>query len=155
MDLAAENVPRNRAADQDHVVSAGQSATEPTLARRALRLALATSVFVAAVLVLGQFYPWYNAYTKFGLNPDGSTWSVEGPPVPLPLPGIIKPLVAALTAQVERHTFASGADFINTVGAAAQSSRKTTGVPASVTGLGYLISGKNELIFRGQFTLSL
>jgi flagellum-specific peptidoglycan hydrolase FlgJ len=55
------------------------------------------------------------------------------PPVPLPLPAIIKPLVSANTAQIERHTFASGAEFINTVGAAAQSSRKSTGVPASVT----------------------
>jgi hypothetical protein len=55
------------------------------------------------------------------------------PPVPLPLPAIIKPLVSATTAQIERHTFASGAEFINTVGAAAQSSRKSTGVPASVT----------------------
>src|SRR5207302_9249548 len=52
------------------------------------------------------------------------------PPVPLPA---LKPLVAATTPQVERHTFASGTDFINTVGAAAAASRKITGVPASVT----------------------
>ena len=55
------------------------------------------------------------------------------PPVPLPLPAVVKPLISALARQMERHTFASGTDFINTVGAAAQSSRKTTGVPASVT----------------------
>jgi len=55
------------------------------------------------------------------------------PPVPLPLPAVVKPLLSALSPQMERYTFASGAEFINTVGAAAQSSRKTTGVPASVT----------------------
>jgi hypothetical protein len=52
---------------------------------------------------------------------------------PVPLSAVIKPLLAALTPLIERHAFTSGADFINTVGAAAQSSRKTTGVPASVT----------------------
>lgn len=55
------------------------------------------------------------------------------PPVPLPLPAVVKPLISALQPQMERYTFASGTEFINTVGAAAQSSRKTTGVPASVT----------------------
>jgi hypothetical protein len=55
------------------------------------------------------------------------------PPVPLPLPAVAKPLLGALNPQVERYTFASGTEFIDTVGAAAQSSRKLTGVPASVT----------------------
>jgi len=40
---------------------------------------------VLGVLVLGFFYPWYDAYAKMGVNPDGSTWIIHGPPVPLPL----------------------------------------------------------------------
>jgi hypothetical protein len=69
----------------------------------------------------------------------GRAWIARGdvgpitPPVPLPLPALAKSLVSAPARQVERYTFASGEDFINTVGSAAQSSRKTNGVPASVT----------------------
>jgi hypothetical protein len=48
------------------------------------------------------------------------------PPVPLPT-------VAAPARQIEKYSFASGDDFINIVGAAAQRSGKVTGVPASVT----------------------
>jgi len=48
------------------------------------------------------------------------------PPVPLPR-------VTATTRQMEKYTFASEADFIDTVGAAAHRSSQTTGVPASVT----------------------
>jgi len=40
---------------------------------------------VLSVLALGLFYPWYEAYAKMGVNPDGSTWITHGPPVPLPL----------------------------------------------------------------------
>jgi hypothetical protein len=54
------------------------------------------------------------------------------PPVPLPLPAVIAAKNASL-AQIERHTFASGTDFIALVGEAAQRSFKSTGVPASVT----------------------
>jgi len=50
------------------------------------------------------------------------------PPVPLPL---VPPVGAGRTP--ERHTFGSGAEFIDTVGHAAQRSMKTTRVPASVT----------------------
>jgi hypothetical protein len=50
------------------------------------------------------------------------------PPVPLPsLPA------AGAGRTPERHTFGSGAEFIDAVGRAAQHSMKTTGVPASVT----------------------
>jgi hypothetical protein len=48
------------------------------------------------------------------------------PPVPLPSN-------ATPPARIETHTFASGNDFINTVGEAAQRARKATRVPASVT----------------------
>ena len=48
------------------------------------------------------------------------------PPVPLPA-------IAATARQIERYNFTSGNEFISIVGAAAQRSRKTTGVPASVT----------------------
>ena len=40
---------------------------------------------------------------------------------------------ASGTLPVEQRTFTSTAEFIDTVGAAAQRSRRTTGVPASVT----------------------
>jgi Mannosyl-glycoprotein endo-beta-N-acetylglucosaminidase len=50
------------------------------------------------------------------------------PPVPLPS---VPPVGAGRTP--ERHAFGSGAEFIDTVGRAAQRSMKTTGVPASVT----------------------
>ena len=50
------------------------------------------------------------------------------PPVPLPA----RP-ASSVGSQVEQRTFASTAEFIDTVGAGAQRSRKTTGVPASVT----------------------
>jgi len=53
------------------------------------------------------------------------------PPVPLPV--VAQAVKMTLTPQMERHTFASDTDFINQVGEAAQRSRKTTGVPASVT----------------------
>jgi flagellum-specific peptidoglycan hydrolase FlgJ len=50
------------------------------------------------------------------------------PPVPLPsVPS------AAATNVIQRQSFASGNDFIAAIGPAAQSSQKTTGVPASVT----------------------
>jgi hypothetical protein len=52
------------------------------------------------------------------------------PPVPLPAPVIAQ---VSAVQQIERRTFASGAEFINEVGAAAQRSRQATGVPASVT----------------------
>jgi hypothetical protein len=52
------------------------------------------------------------------------------PPVPLPAPVIAQ---ASAVQQIERHSFASGAEFINEVGAAAQRSQRTTRVPASVT----------------------
>lgn len=48
------------------------------------------------------------------------------PPVPLPA-------VASTARQIEKYIFTSGEDFINMVGAAAQRSRRTNGVPASVT----------------------
>jgi Mannosyl-glycoprotein endo-beta-N-acetylglucosaminidase len=52
------------------------------------------------------------------------------PPVPLPA----LPVETSTSArQVEQHTFSSTSDFIDTVGAAARRSHKTTGVPASVT----------------------
>jgi hypothetical protein len=52
------------------------------------------------------------------------------PPVPLPS----MPVAAAPSQrQIEQHTFGSTSDFIDTVGAAAQKSMKSTGVPASVT----------------------
>jgi Mannosyl-glycoprotein endo-beta-N-acetylglucosaminidase len=51
------------------------------------------------------------------------------PPVPLPA----RPASSADGAQIGQHTFASPSEFIDTVGAAAQRSRKSTGVPASVT----------------------
>ena len=47
------------------------------------------------------------------------------PPVPLP--------ALASAGQIESHTFVTEDDFINTIGPAAQSSFKRTGVPASVT----------------------
>ena len=50
------------------------------------------------------------------------------PPVPLPLPTAVK-----VTPRMETHAFATGTEFINTVGSAAQRSFKSTGVPASVT----------------------
>jgi hypothetical protein len=50
------------------------------------------------------------------------------PPVPLPA---VQPVGVVKTP--EARTFASDRDFISTVGAAAQRSRKITGVPASVT----------------------
>jgi hypothetical protein len=52
------------------------------------------------------------------------------PPVPLPAPVVAQ---ASAVQQIERRSFASGAEFINEVGAAAQRSRLATGVPASVT----------------------
>jgi hypothetical protein len=55
------------------------------------------------------------------------------PPVPLPAPPTTPLVSGAGTQQVEQHAFASTAEFIDTVGAAAQRSRRTTGVPASVT----------------------
>jgi hypothetical protein len=55
------------------------------------------------------------------------------PPVPLPIPSLAKSAVIATSSQVERHTFASGDDFISTVGTAAQGAWKAAGVPASVT----------------------
>jgi hypothetical protein len=52
------------------------------------------------------------------------------PPVPLPTVAATK---SASVLQVESHTFASGTEFIDAVGRAAQHSRKSSGVPASVT----------------------
>jgi hypothetical protein len=52
------------------------------------------------------------------------------PPVPLPT---VQLQVATKAIQVEHYTFGSGDEFIAAVGAAAQTSRKATGVPASVT----------------------
>ncbi len=57
---------------------------------------------------------------------------------PVPLPALPAPAPAAATISnpsrtPESHTFNSESDFINTVGVAAQRSRRTTGVPASVT----------------------
>jgi hypothetical protein len=49
------------------------------------------------------------------------------PPVPLPT------LPPATAQQVQHQTFGSDGEFIAAVGAAAQSSMKTTGVPASIT----------------------
>jgi hypothetical protein len=54
------------------------------------------------------------------------------PPVPLPAP-LAMQAVSASATQIATHSFASGAEFINEVGAAAQRSRQATGVPASVT----------------------
>jgi hypothetical protein len=51
------------------------------------------------------------------------------PPVPLPS----TPVAAKAQPLVERHTFASTTEFLDLVGAAAQNSMKSTGVPASVT----------------------
>jgi hypothetical protein len=51
------------------------------------------------------------------------------PPVPLPS----TPVKALVNHLVEQRTFASTSDFIQTVGAAAQNSMRTTAVPASVT----------------------
>jgi hypothetical protein len=55
------------------------------------------------------------------------------PPVPLPSPETATSSVSAAGPRIQHYAFASSNDFINTVGAAARSSRKTTGVPASVT----------------------
>jgi hypothetical protein len=55
------------------------------------------------------------------------------PPVPLPAGAATPVLSSGGTAQLDQRTFTSTADFIDTIGAAAQRSRKTTGVPASVT----------------------
>jgi hypothetical protein len=52
---------------------------------------------------------------------------------PVPLPSLPATSVSPAAAQVQHPTFGSSADFIDTVGAAAQISAKTTGVPASVT----------------------
>jgi hypothetical protein len=40
---------------------------------------------VLSVLALGLFHPWYEAYAKMGINRDGTTWIIHGPPLPLPL----------------------------------------------------------------------
>jgi hypothetical protein len=55
------------------------------------------------------------------------------PPVPLPAPPVAVGFFGGKAQPVEQRTFASTRDFIDTVGAAAQKSRRTTGVPASVT----------------------
>jgi flagellum-specific peptidoglycan hydrolase FlgJ len=55
------------------------------------------------------------------------------PPVPLPALAVTQPARSTPTRQVDSQTFASGTDFINAVGTAAQRSRLATGVPASVT----------------------
>ena len=55
------------------------------------------------------------------------------PPVPLPARALAPVTSGAGTAQVDQRAFTSTADFIDTVGAAAQRSRKMSGVPASVT----------------------
>jgi hypothetical protein len=54
------------------------------------------------------------------------------PPVPLPAPVAVQTATSSVQ-QIEQYSFASGADFINEVGTAAQRSRQSTGVPASVT----------------------
>jgi hypothetical protein len=54
------------------------------------------------------------------------------PPVPLPVPAQLFSK-ALPSAQMESRTFASGSDFITSVGEAARRSFKSTGVPASVT----------------------
>jgi mannosyl-glycoprotein endo-beta-N-acetylglucosaminidase len=58
------------------------------------------------------------------------------PPVPLPsrpADSNARNAPATTPRQIETHTFTSESDFINTVGAAAQRSYKSTGVPASVS----------------------
>jgi hypothetical protein len=55
------------------------------------------------------------------------------PPVPLPARAATPVLSSSGTSPLDQRTFSSTADFIDTIGAAAQRSRKTTGVPASVT----------------------
>ena len=58
------------------------------------------------------------------------------PPVPLPstpAAAQVPQKIAAANRTPERHTFSSESEFINSVGVAAQRSRRTTGVPASVT----------------------
>src|SRR5205085_9312705 len=55
------------------------------------------------------------------------------PPVPLPARALAPVTSGAGTAQVDQRAFTSTADFIDTVGTAAQRSRRTSGVPASVT----------------------
>jgi hypothetical protein len=52
------------------------------------------------------------------------------PPVPLPLPAAV---TASVTPRRETRTFATGSEFIDAVGPAAQRSFRSTGVPASVT----------------------
>jgi hypothetical protein len=53
---------------------------------------------------------------------------------PVPLPALAAPSLTAGNAvrKPETHTFGTGDEFINAVGAAAQRSMKSTGVPASV-----------------------
>jgi Mannosyl-glycoprotein endo-beta-N-acetylglucosaminidase len=59
------------------------------------------------------------------------------PPVPLPAAAAAKVAAAAISTgqgqQIETRTFASTAEFIESVGAAAQRSMRSTSVPASVT----------------------
>ena len=58
------------------------------------------------------------------------------PPVPLPSTPAAAPVlqkIAAANRTPETHTFTSESEFINALGVAAQRSRRTTGVPASVT----------------------
>ena len=58
------------------------------------------------------------------------------PPVPLPVRPDSKPATSGSSGaprQIETHNFTSESDFINTVGAAALHSHKTTGVPGSVS----------------------
>ncbi|HEV7665538.1 MAG TPA: glycoside hydrolase family 73 protein [Chloroflexota bacterium] len=55
------------------------------------------------------------------------------PPVPLPAVTAVTAAQAASATTLESRTFASGNDFINAVGEAAQRSYKSSGVPASVT----------------------
>ncbi|MDQ3812142.1 MAG: glucosaminidase domain-containing protein, partial [Chloroflexota bacterium] len=52
---------------------------------------------------------------------------------PVPLPSLPTAANAGSARKPEARTFGSGDEFINAVGAAAQRSRKLTGVPASVT----------------------
>ena len=52
---------------------------------------------------------------------------------PVPLPSIAPATPALAPRQASHQTFGSGAEFIAVVGAAAQRSQKTTGVPASVS----------------------